>query len=328
MPIFVDVPRGMNRIVMDAQQRVRMAFFGTPGFAVPALRALIAHGWPVELVVTAPDKPVGRRAVLTPSAVSVAAGELGIRVRTPVNLKDESFWAEFSEFRPDVCIVAAYGKLIPKRYLDTPRLGFLNIHPSLLPMYRGPSPIQTAILDGATTTGVSIMLLDEEMDHGPIIAQETWDIPGGFDAGACETELARIGAGLLLRILPSYADGSTIPAPQDHAAATFTHKFTRADGRLDWNLPCQAVYNRIRALGDEPGTWTTWNGSVLNIIAAHPAPTQHAPEGRVVRTEDGIGVGCQTGILMVDRVQPEGGTAMDATAFANGRPEFIGSSVV
>jgi methionyl-tRNA formyltransferase len=248
-------------------------------------------------------------------------------VRTPVNLKDEPFWLEFSELRPDLCIVAAYGKLIPKRFLDIPRLGFLNIHPSLLPAYRGPSPIQSAILDGCASTGVSIMRVDEEMDHGPILAQEPWTIPAGFDAPACEGELADIGARLLTATLPGYIDGTAVPVPQDHAAATYTKKFSRDDGRLDWSELSAMVYNRIRALSSEPGTWTTWQGKALNILAAHPSIGPAAKPGAVVRSGSDIGVSCHDGILVVEQLQPEGGRVMDARAFANGHPEFIGSEV-
>ena len=327
MSLIINVPRGMDRVVTSVQHRLRLVLFGTPRFAVPSLRRLVADGWPVELVVTAPDKPVGRRGVLTPCAVKSAALELGLPVRTPVSLKDDDFWHAFSELRPDLCIVAAYGKLIPKRYLDVPRLGFLNIHPSLLPLYRGPSPIQSAILDGASRTGVSIMLLDEEMDHGPILAQESWDIPSGFDAPACETELASIGARLLADSLSGYANGSIIPRPQDHSTATFTKKFTRDDGRLAWDRPAVSVSNRVRALSTEPGTWTTWNGAVLNIVAAHPI-SGSAAIGAVVKSDGAVGIGCQDGILVVELVQPEGGRVMDAAAFVNGHPEFIGSEVV
>ena len=298
MSLIINVPRGIDRIMTAAQRRVRMVFFGTPSFAVSSLRRLYADGWPVALVVTAPDKPTGRRRDLTPSPVRTAATEYGIAVETPATLKDEYFWRLFSELRPDVCIVAAYGKLIPERLLEIPRLGFLNVHPSLLPLYRGPSPIQTAILDGATTTGVSIMLLDKEMDHGPIVAQEPWTIPSGFDARACEAELAGLGAALLSRTLPGYADGTIVPRPQDHSLATFTHKFTREDGRLVFSRPARDVYNRIRALAVNPGAWTVVDGATLNILSAH------IEDDKVV----------------ADIVQREGGKPMDWATFVRGHP--------
>jgi methionyl-tRNA formyltransferase len=327
MAIYVDVPRGIDRITTEVQRHLRIVFFGTPKFAVPALRLLVQRGWPIAMVVTAPDKPVGRRAMMTHSPVFGTATESNIPIRTPANLKDDAFFLEFSELRPDLCIVAAYGRLIPARFLAVPRLGFLNIHPSLLPAYRGPSPVRSAILDGRSSTGVSIMLLDEQMDHGPILAQEPWTIPSGFDAPACEAELASLGARLLVDTLSGYADGTIVPMPQDESRATFTRKFTREDGRLDWHLPAETLYNHIRALAAEPGTWTTWRGKTLNILSARMASGRSDTPGSVSHRGDGIAIACQDGFLMVERLQPEGGKTMDAHAFANGHPEFIGSEV-
>jgi methionyl-tRNA formyltransferase len=275
----------------------RIVFFGTPDFAVPSLKKLSG----VVAVVTSPDKPVGRKQVLTPSPVKVAATDLGLPVLTPATLKDENFLAQFSNLEPDLCVVVAYGKLIPQKYLDVPRLGFVNIHPSLLPKYRGPSPIQSAILNGETETGVSIMLVDAEMDHGPVLAQEPWTIPSGFDAVMAENELSRVGAELLVRTLSKYANGAITPQPQDDSVATFTKKFTREDGKLDWSRPATETYNRIRALSANPGTWTVVGGKTLNILSAHMA------DGKVVP----------------DRVQLEGGKPMDWQAFLRGHPATV-----
>lgn len=329
MSIVIPVPRSIDRRYAAVPQNLRVVFFGTPLIAVPSLRRLHEDGWPVALAVTAPDKPVGRRMLLTPSPVRTAAEELEIPVRTPDTLKDESFWMEFADLRPDVCIVVAYGKLIPKRYLDIPRLGFVNVHPSLLPAYRGPSPVQTAILDGCASTGVSIMLLDEDMDHGPVLASEPWQIPSGFDATAATDELGRLGADLLVRTLPGYAQGEVVPQPQNHDAATFTRKFSREDGRLDWTQPADLLNNRIRALGANPGTWTVWDGHTLNISHAHvlqgAAPGR--PPGTVFLHAGAVAVACAESALVLETVQPEGSSRMAARAFANGRPAFIGSVV-
>jgi methionyl-tRNA formyltransferase len=328
MPLVINVPRNTDRIQVESQQRLTLAFFGTPRFAVPSLRLLHEEGWPIGLVVTAPDKPVGRKAVMTASTVRTAAEELDLPVAMPATLKDEEFQHTFAQLRPDIAVVVAYGKLIPQAILDIPRLGFVNVHPSLLPAYRGPTPIRTAILDGCSSTGTSIMLLDAEMDHGPVLAQRAWSIPSGFDAPACESELASIGARLLADTLPGYADGTVPPKPQNHEAATSTKKFTRENGRLDWSQPVERINDRIRALGDDPGTWTTWRDTILNILQARPHPTPNvAKPGSVVVVDDSIGIACQDGVLMVERIQPEGGKTMDAAAFVNGRPEFIGSEV-
>lgn len=329
MSIVIPVPRSIDRQYAAIPRNLRVAFFGTPHIAVASLRRLQEEGWPVAMAVTAPDKPVGRRMLLTPSAVRTAADELGIPVRTPANLKDEDFWREFAELAPDLCVVVAYGKIIPKRYLDIPRLGFVNVHPSLLPAYRGPSPVQTAILDGCASTGVSIMLLDEDTDHGPVLAAEAWAIPSGFDATAATDELGRLGADLLVRTLPDYVQGTLVPQPQDHAAATFTRKFVREDGRLDWAKAAGEIANRIRALGSNPGTWTLWEGKTLNILHAHVSPdgTPAHPPGTVFLYAGSVAVACGTGAVILETVQPEGGARMSAHAFANGRPAFIGSVV-
>lgn len=327
MAIFVEAPKSIVRLTAAIERQLRIVFFGTPLFAVPTLRRLHADGWPIEAVVTVPDKPVGRRMVMTPSPIRTAATELDISVYTPQSLKDEDFWATFENMKPDLCIVVAYGKLIPRRYLDIPRLGFLNIHPSLLPAYRGPSPIQTAILDGCASTGVSIMLLDEEMDHGPVLAQESWTIPAGFDAALCEDELSRVGAEVLSRTLEGYVDGSIVPKVQNHTLATTTHKFERADGHLDWKQSATAINNRIRALSANPGTWTTWNDRTLNIVHAHvfdgPVPT--SPPGTVFVQNAQVLISCGVGALVLESIQLEGSTRQSARDFVNGRPQLIGS---
>lgn len=327
MPIVIPAPQGAIRLVVASEKNLRICFFGTPLFAVPALRALASAGWPIAAVVTAPDKPVGRRMLLTPSPVKTAAVELGLPVLTPATLKDDAFFASFSELRPDLCVVVAYGKLIPEQYLKLPRLGFLNIHPSILPAYRGPSPIQGALLDGCASTGVSLMLLDNEMDHGPVLAQAPWTIPGGADYPFCEDMLSRQGAQLLIDTLPGYIHGTVLPVPQNHALATTTVKFVRADGRLDWTQPAARINDRIRALGANPGTWTTWEEKSLNILHAHviteAIPTH--PLGAVFSHADMVCVSCGTGALALEKVQLEGSTRQSARDFVNGRPAFIGA---
>jgi methionyl-tRNA formyltransferase len=329
MPIVVDIPRGIDRIVAAVQQRLPLVFFGTPRFAVPSLRVLVAHGWPVSLVVTAPAKPVGRRMIETPSPVALTAEELGIPVRTPATLKDDAFLREFTDLRPELCVVVAYGKLIPASLLTVPRHGFVNVHPSLLPAYRGPSPIQAAILDGAEETGVSIMLLDDQMDHGPVLAVERWRIPAGFDAPACTDVLSRMGAELLASALDRYVAGTITAVPQDDARATFTKKFVRADGRLDWGLPAPSIANRIRALASNPGTWTMWDATTLAIHAARPAAdiAGSFPPGTVFRRGPDVCVATGEGHLVLETIQREGGRAMAAHLFANGHPTFVGSVV-
>ena len=329
MAIFVHPVRDIDKQNIKIMKTTRLAFFGTPDFAVPTLRRLIADGWPIALVVTAPDAEIGRHKIITKSPVCKVAEELSIPVQTPEKLSsDESFFRRFSEINPDLCIVVAYGKIIPSKILSVPRLGFLNIHPSLLPKYRGASPIQSAIKDGCAITGVSIMQIDAEMDHGPILSQESWTIPGGFDAKTAESELAQIGADLLARTLEPYISGKIIPQPQNHNEATFTKKFLRSDGRIDWNKNTDEIVNLVRALGANPGTWTMWNEKTLGIFQARAIKnTRDKKPGLVFNDQDGIAVACGDGAIVIDELQIEGRSKMIADEFIRGRPDFIGSAL-
>lgn len=324
MAIFVEAPKSVPRIIVANHQNLKMVFFGTPQFAVPSLRALVTDHWPLSLVVTAPDKPVGRKAMLTPSPIKQVAQELGIPVATPEKLSVVS--DQLSALQPDLGIVVAYGKIIPKEILNMFRLGIINVHPSLLPKYRGPSPIQSAILNGDSETGVSIMLLDEAMDHGPVLAQEPWQIPSGFDAPACEDELSRLGADLLTRTVEKHIRGDIVPRPQDHTAATITKKFTREDGKIDWSQPANTILNRIRALAHEPGTWTIWREKTLNIrgVASKREGIDETP-GKIIQSGKEILVACGTSTLILDTIQLESSKSMSAHDFANGHADFIGS---
>jgi methionyl-tRNA formyltransferase len=330
MAIIMTAPAPAVHLSVVNEQRLRILFFGTPQFAVPSLRLLHKEGWPIVGVVTAPDKPVGRDKVLTPSPVKTVAQEIGLDVYTPASLKDEDFWTTFTNLKPDLCIVVAYGKLIGQRYLSSTRLGFLNIHPSLLPSYRGSSPIASAILDGTTETGVSIMLLDAQMDHGPILAAKPWHIPTSFDTPLCEDELARVGAQLLIDTLPSYIHGELVPQPQDETHATFTKKFTREDGRIDWTASAPSILNQIRALGANPGTWTTWNGKTLNIFQGHVAtpPTPSQAVGTVMLHDKQLLVSTGDGALALELLQLEGSKRQGVKDFLNGHPGIANGMLI
>ena len=327
MAIFVHPVRDIDKQNIKIMKTTRLAFFGTPDFAVPTLRRLTADGWPIALVVTAPDAEIGRNKKITKSPVRKVAEEFSISIQTPEKLSsDESFFRQFGEINPDLCIVVAYGKIIPSKILSIPRLGFLNIHPSLLPKYRGASPIQSAIKDGCAETGVSIIQLDAEMDHGSILSQESWTIPGGFNAKTAESELAKLGADLLARTLEPYISGKIIPQLQNHSEATFTKKFTREDGRIDWNKNTDEIVNLIRALGTNPGAWTKWNEKTINIFQARAITNLNDKKpGLVFNNLSGIAVACGDGAIILDELQIEGKSKMSIGEFIRGRPNFIGS---
>ena len=287
---------------------MKIVFFGTSDFAVPALEALAKNGYEISAVVTAPDKPAGRKRILAPSPIKVAAQKLGCEIFQPTSLKkDGKFFEKFRSLNPEMAVVVAYGKIIPGKYLSIPKYGFINVHPSLLPKYRGPTPIQSALLNGDKETAVTIMVVDEEMDHGPILVQEKYDIWSKTTYTELHDELADIGAELLIKTIPDFVSGKTKPREQAHDQATFVKLYEREDGKLDWSLTPQEIYNRIRALNPEPGTWTTWKGKVLNIKkAALNLPTQAGERGQLEPLV----------------VQLEGGKEMPIYTFLNGHPDF------
>src|SRR3989344_2266520 len=215
----------------------KIVFFGTPDFAMPVLESLTQAGYIVS----------------------------HFKSKSP---KDDAVFDEFKKLNPDLCVVAAYGKILPAQYLVIPKYGFLNIHPSILPKYRGPSPVQTAILNGDKETGVSIMLVDEKVDHGPILATKTYKIPDSKSNTEISKELFELGGQLTLEILPKYINKEISPLEQEHDKATFTKTFSRDDGHINWNEGPEKIYNQIRALNPEPGTWATWKGKVVNIKKA------------------------------------------------------------
>ena len=254
----------------------RIVFFGTPEFAVPTLEALVKAGYDIVAVVTQPDKPVGRGLKMEAPPVKVKAVELGLTVLQPTTLnfgiKPKGLESKLSlglqSLRADLGVCVAYGKIIPKEILDIFPRGILNIHPSLLPKYRGPSPIQTAILNGDEETGVTIMLLDEEMDHGAVLAHITYHISPSTIGSELSQALAKEGAKLLVETLPKWLAGEIEPQPQDHNKATFTKMLERADGRIDWNKSAEGIEKMVHAYDAWPGTFTLWSGKRLKILRA------------------------------------------------------------
>jgi len=314
------------------KNHLKIVFFGTSDFAVPALKSLLNSGYKIVAAVTQSEKPTGRRRIIIPSPIKKASLENHIPVFEPHNLrKDEVFFKKFKSLNFNLCIIAAYGKIIPAQYLELPKYGFINIHPSLLPKYRGPSPIQTAIMNGDQKIGVTIIKIDEQMDHGPILGITNHKLQITDYYKEAEKELAEKGAKLLFEILPKYITSEIKPQKQDHAQATFTRKLAREDGRINWNQPAQKIYNQIRALNPEPGTWTTWYGKILNImkinIEVKPQYFDKKYPGYVFRVGNGIAVATKTCYLILKQIQLEGGKEMDAKSFINGHPDFLNSKL-
>jgi methionyl-tRNA formyltransferase len=301
---------------------MKIVFFGTPEFSEKFLSALIAdRDFSVVAVVCQPDAPVGRKKILTPPATKLLATEHGIPVLQPEKLKDQNVIDQLAALQADLFIVVAYGRIIPESILKLARLGTVNVHPSLLPKYRGPSPIQSAIVSGETETGVSIMLLDEQMDHGPILAQKKIDISGGETPETLREKAVAVATPVLIESLKKFAAGELIPKPQDDSQATICRLLTREDGRIDWSGTGSQIDAQIRGLTPWPGTWTTWNAVQLKIIKAQPS-TESLPAGQVAILNHRLLIGTSTTALEILELQLEGAKALSAHDFLLGHREI------
>ena len=313
-----------------------LVFFGTPDFAAVILEKL-AQSWPVLAVVTAPDKPVGRKRQLTPSAVKIIARKLGIPVLQPASVKKEDFKLQIANLKPDVIVVTAYGQILPKELLDIPKHGALNIHPSLLPKYRGASPIQATILAGDEETGVTIMLMDEKMDHGPIISSQKSKIKSQKSTyEELSKQLAELGAKLLIDTLPKWLAGEIKPTPQNHSEATFTKRVKKEAGLIDWTKPTDYIERMTRAFYPWPGVYSNLTIKQFNnltkklkIIKVDILKIEHNKKpGTVFLTKDRrMAVACGQDALILEELQLEGKRKMTAQEFLNGHPDFISSSL-
>lgn len=249
---------------------MKIVFFGTSDIGLPILEDLIANHQ-VLAVVTSPDKPVGRKQELTPTPIAELAKQHKIQILKPKKVRDNpDFLSELAEIVDsryiDIFIVVSYGKILPAELLELPPLKTINVHFSVLPKYRGAAPVQFALLNGETTTGTSIFILDAEVDHGPILATKNIAIDDDDTNSTLQTKLAELSSTLLLETLPKYADGSLTPVQQDHSQATFTKLISKEDGLVDWSKPAQEIYNQFRAYQPWPGIYTTWQDKKLKII--------------------------------------------------------------
>ncbi|MGQ0548055.1 MAG: methionyl-tRNA formyltransferase [Armatimonadota bacterium] len=290
---------------------------GTPAFALPSLHAL-ARATTVVAVVTQPDRPAGRGRPLVSPPAATAARELGLRLLQPERLRTASVLEELSPLRPDLLVTVAYGRIVPRALLDLPPLGAVNLHPSLLPLYRGASPIRAAIADGATTTGVTIAYMTEELDAGDIVLQREVSIAPEETAGELEARLAAEGTALLVDAVRLIALGDAPRRPQDHAKATYVGRLTKADGALVWSRSARELVNLIRAMNPWPSAYAGWRGRVLKVWRARVGEGS-GPPGEVLEAGDqGITVAAGDGAVVLVEVQLEGGRRMPAGAFLRG----------
>lgn len=317
----------------------RLVFMGTPAFAVPALRHLAAAGYDLT-VVTQPDRPAGRGSALAAPPVKEIALALGLPIWQPPTLRDPAVPARLAALAPAAIVLVAYGELLRRAVLEIPLTGCLNLHPSLLPRWRGPTPINAAILAGDPVTGVSVIRMDRGMDRGPLLAQEPAPIHPDDTAATLGARLAEQGAELLTATLARVLRGEAGAWPQPAAGVTICRLLTKEDGRLDWAAPAVALERQVRAYDPWPGTFTTWAGRRLKVLAARPLPEVGAPApddlpGRVRRLRDRfpdatgeerhLVVRCGAGWLELVRVQLEGKPPVGADAFLAGHPAAIGA---
>lgn len=278
-------------------QKTRIIFWGTPEFAVPSFFELLQKKYEIVSVVTQPDKPVGRKQELTASPVKKAALKYNVLVLQPEDVKNANFIKRIKNLDPDLCVVAAYGNIIPKNILDIPEYGFINVHTSLLPKLRGASPMQTAILEDHPKTGVTIMQMDEKMDTGPILMQKEVILTNKDNLESLHDNLKILGANLLVEAIPPYMLGNLKPAIQDDSEATYSELISKDTGKIDLenDLP-EEIERKIRALSPWPGVWTIYKNKRLKILAVHLDENK----------------------LILDQVQPEGKKPMTWAEFIRG----------
>ena len=302
---------------------------GTPAYAVPVLASLLDAGYEIVSVYTRPDTRAGRGKQLAPPPVKTFSQDRGLAVFQPPSLRrDENTYGELASISPDLIVVAAYGLFLPTEILNLPRLGCLNVHPSLLPRYRGASPVASAVVNGDDITGVTILQVDEGMDSGPIVAQRDTQIEENETAGELTTRLFEMGADLLLEVLPRWQRREIQSQPQDDSQATITRRLSKNDGGIDWDQPAGYIARQVRAYDPWPGSFTFWNGKLLKIVEADSsgptAPPSVSP-GQVVALGKDIGVVAGNGTVVLKLVQLEGRRAVTMREFAQGHRDFLGS---
>jgi methionyl-tRNA formyltransferase len=321
-------------------RKLKIIFWGTSEFAVPSLEALFKNP-EIELaaIITEPDKRAGRKLELKKSPVKIFAEEKKLKLFQPENLKDKEFLRELKKTKTDVAVLAAYGRKIPIEILKIPKKGFLNLHPSLLPKYRGPSPIQTAILNNDKEIGVSIIILDEKIDHGPILAQKKLKIEEDETAPQLSEKLAKLGAKLLIQTIKKYNEGRIIPQPQNDEKATYTKLFSRADGKIDWKNSAKKIERMVRAFYPWPSAWTEIKNigrikitkssilslsSLSNLIAKSDIEKlKKIPVGEFFEINKKLAVKCghaqyDGDLLIIEKLIPEGKKEMTGEEFLRG----------
>ncbi len=316
----------MVRLVQAGGRYMKVVFFASPKEAISALNALLSGKHEVIAVYTRPDRRKGRDSLPVPTPVAVAARAFHIPVFTPVRLNEGAVLEVLRNHEADVFVVVAYGRLFQRAALNIPSLGVVNLHPSLLPKYRGPSPVASAILNGEKETGVSLMLLDEGIDTGPIIWQSP-PVPVAPKVSASELLylLMSVGAGALSGVLERLSTGEVVPHRQDEKLATMTRLLTKDNGRVNWMDSAVRIERMVRAFSPWPGTYTDWEGVRLNLLDVSVLPSLDEAPGMVFVDDKTLCIACGVGGLVIRRVQLSGGAVMSGTDFVNGHRRIVGA---
>lgn len=305
----------------------RIVFMGTSDFASGILAHLLEQGTNLVTVVTQPDKKVGRKQLLAPPPVKKLAEGQGAEIRQYKKI-DDQIVAEIAQLEPDVIVVAAYGLILPKKLLDLPKFGCLNVHGSLLPKYRGASPIQAALRDGEEKTGITIMLMDEGVDTGPILSQKEVTVEPHDNFFDLQEKLILAANEILLPTIEQYLEGKVTPKKQDGSKASHTKLITKADGLINWEKSAESIYNKYRAFKSWPTVYTIFEDKgkekklALNEIAVSEVTEKVSP-GKVIKKARGVFVGTGSGLIEIKRLTLEGSREIDAQSFINGKPHFI-----
>lgn len=307
---------------MKSMTRIRIAFMGTPDFSVSALRVLHNAGHDIACVYCQPPKPAGRGRNERPSPVQIEAENLGLKVRTPLNFRDEDEKKFFADLNLDIAVVAAYGLLLPKAVLDAPKLGCINIHASLLPRWRGAAPIQRAMLAGDTETGITIMQMDAGLDTGAMLMKEKVSISDDTTSDMLQDKLSSLGADMILCALDGLANKTLVPVAQSEDGATYAAKLTRADGLIDWSQPADVIERQVRALNPWPGVSFICEYEQIKVLEAKIVADMSGAAGSLL--DDKFTVACGKHALRLVTVQRAGKKSTDGASLLRGLRINIG----
>lgn len=313
--------RGVSHFVRSR----KIIFVGTPKFGAIILEELVKNNYKPVLVITSSDKPVGRKQTLTPPPVKLIAQKYNIPLFQTEKIQE----SDLKNLKPDLIISAASKQILPKEILEIPKYGCLNVHPSLLPKYRGPSPIQAAILNGDKETGISIFLMNEKIDQGDIISTTTYSLSGTENSQGLTKKLAELSVELLIKTIPKWANGEIKPQPQKESGVSYTKILKKEDGRINWEKSAEAIVRQIRAFEPWPGSFTFWDKSRIKILKARPAKSEKtlSPGKTFLTPKSQLAVNCKKGSLIIEELQLEGKKPMKSEEFLKGHPDFVGTKL-